>query len=193
MEKLKELTHFITNISELWNSQDFNKILQEVKQKLADSAIPLEEWNVNLNDIDGPGIYCFWYEGDKLPFEKFKKNYLIDGKALSLSKPYKKWYDQDKTPIAIDNDSVKAYSFYLGKREGVLGRISQHMGAIYSSPSTYGMHLKRNHKLKGQLYVGYWMLPFTIVKPLDKYVLQQVLTFLESELRNELAPWVGKQ
>ena len=172
MEKQEELNHFITNISELWNSQDFNNVLEEVKQKLIDSAIPVEEWSVNQIDKDGPGIYCFWYEGDKLDLKRFKDSYLKDSSELSVSKPTAKWYNMNKSTIPIGNNLVNAYSFYLGKRESVLNRISQHIGTIKSSKSTYGMHLKRNHTLTGKLYVGYWMLPFKIVQPLDKYVLQ---------------------
>ena len=107
--------------------------------------------------------------------------------------PTQKWYETKKSPLVIGEGEVEAYSFYLGKRESVLNRISQHIGTIYSSSSTYGMHLNRNHQLSGKLYVGFWMLPFKKEKRFDKYIIQQVLTFIETELRKELAPWVGKQ
>lgn len=193
MSQSNDLTNFVSNLSEQWDNQDFEKILNEIKNELAGSAVAIQNWKEKDRSMDGPGIYCFWYEGEKLELKDFKEKYLEGSDGLSISKPTSKWYNKNKPSVNISNSSIKAYSFYLGKRESVFKRISQHIGTINSSKSTYGMHLKRNHELEGQLYVGYWMLPFKMVKPFDKYVLQQVLTFLETELRNELAPWVGKQ
>lgn len=193
MSEQEDLRKFMSSVSKLWNSQQFDAVLKDVEKELAVSAIPVENWANNKMTGDGPGIYCFWYEGEKLKLKDFKVKYLEGSDGLSVSKPTSKWYDTNKPSVGIGDSSVKAYSFYLGKREMVLNRISQHVGVIKSSKSTYGMHLKREHQLEGKLYVGYWMLPFEMLKPFDKYVTQQVLTFLETELRNKLAPWVGKQ
>jgi hypothetical protein len=194
------LNDFTANILEVWESLDQSDLLGEVEIALISNATSAIDWQ-DSNCKNRAGIYCFWYSGIEHKYDAFKYQYekIVKSVNYKFSKSYSKWYNhQDIYRTDIKHMSLNnVRSFYLGKREEVKKRISEHIKA--GSPSTYGLHLNRVPDLIKDLSIGYWNIPIEIEQALDsnpkygKYIKQQLLVYIESEMRKKLTPMVGKQ
>ena len=194
------LNNFTENILEVWKSLERSDLLDEVESALITSATSIVEWQ-DLKCKNRAGIYCFWYSGINHKYKDFKSLYekVVPDKNYKFSKSYSKWYNHKKVyRTDIDHlSTLNARSFYLGKREDVKKRITEHIKS--GSHTTYGLHLNRVPQLLEYLSVGYWNIPNEIEVILNanpkygKYVRQQLLVYIESEMRNKLTPMVSKQ
>lgn len=199
MSKLN-LSDFTDQIASSWDLLDKEELLRIVESSLVDTAISINHWP-DKNCLNRPGVYCFWHVGEYLDYTVFNEMYECGKAAYSLSKSYPNLYaESESISIRIKNKNARA--FYIGKRTVLLSRISQHIGVPQRSSKTYGMHLNRlkvnQRTLYDSLYVGYWQLPKEISKKLKrvengKYIIQQLLVFIETEMRKRLKPMVGKQ
>lgn len=191
---------FQKQLENMWESSSFDELLIQVGKQLFTEKKKLSDWKVE--DRDGHGLYAFWIEKENLlPYEQFVKNW-NKTEERKLSQPFKKWYNHEKAKQTPDGQFLFEQGdfrcFYMGKREQVFHRISDHLKA--RSKSTYGLHLDRKGlDLKDKLYVGYWLIPESdaseeYIDPKTRTLVKQhLISYLESELRYYLSPMVGKQ
>ncbi len=174
---------------------DFGKYIDDNTKEVAEY---LRENNItSIEDFDENhkkeiknqfGVYCF--------FIRLKTN-----KTLNKDKFEKEWNNEDfiKYPQIIKDrynfselNNKTFIPFYIGKSEELGKRIFQH---INHSPqiTTYSLKLKEREFLKETLdiRVSWWKLPK--IDTDDKSIKQFIITRIESQLRKELKPWVGKQ
>ncbi|ARN76947.1 hypothetical protein BST97_02435 [Nonlabens spongiae] len=194
----QQYNDFEFSLRKIWSSSNFEKMLIEIAQMLFRTRSDIKDWK-KPNDNDGYGVYAFWYKGGgKIDFETFNTKWSGLEKCSS-SRPYKKWFEtvamkelHRELGLHIQGNSHRC--FYLGKREMIFTRISDHIDG--SSQTTYGLHLNRDGiDFRDQLSVGYWRVPIDVdVKcNTSRMVNQHLISYIESELRYYLSPMVGKQ
>lgn len=189
-QKDKAFENGCEKLAELWGSINFEYLTQLAKDELIEETVPVNNFD-KRSEKDGFGVYCFWIEQDEIPsLEDFKKDWNADRNKLALSQSTKKWFSKNEK---MEN---KYRAFYLGKRENVMNRIEQHINK--SSKTTYGLHLYRNENWKKKMYVSWFKFPPKALEKLKtnngkKELQQLILTYLESKLREEFNPMVGKQ
>jgi len=90
-------------------------------------------------------------------------------------------------------NAQKSYVLYVGKSEDIGKRIKEHI-IQEKSKTTYGLKLI-GRKILEESSIAYnsWLLPESIQVHESKPIKQFLITQLESKLRNNLNPWIGKQ
>ncbi|WP_442845309.1 hypothetical protein [Leeuwenhoekiella sp. H156] len=183
---------FCKQLASVWGSTPFEELLQEAREELL-KPLSLADFKKYNNLDSGYGIYCFWLEQKELDdLKNFKAVWNKTKGTYKITQPTQKWYSKNQ----VAKNGLRP--FYMGKREDVVKRIQEH--AFKSSKSTYGLHLYRNKtEWQDNIFVSYFILPKEALSELsikgneDKYLQQLVLSFLETRLRQEFSPMVGKQ
>lgn len=187
---MNKLESKIINIQAELNSI-FNEFKKPVLIHLLDSSIEVNfnkekiELNTNSKSI---GLYLIQIKPiDNEYFKNFKTNWLNEKKSKFSPNLIQSRFENDK-PITLNN----LYPFYLGKAENIQKRINEHFFHNIDNP-TYSLKLKhKTDLLKSALfYYSYFEINMTDVQ--IKPSIQFIITNLESELRKEINPWIGKQ
>jgi len=198
-----DINQFTSSILAIWNKLNVHELKTDVVSQLSDVVHINNGPYKHCKNL--PGIYCFSYVGESLDFGEFNQRYSnSSNNDYKTSKAYPNCYqDAIENKSIILNNLKEAKCFYIGKNEKVKSRIIQHIGENGGSKSTYGLHLNRlkesQRELYNSLYVGCYHLPPEVIEQLTgngshgKYITQQLITYLETELRKELSPMVGKQ
>ena len=84
------------------------------------------------------------------------------------------------------------FSLYIGKGEKLKNRIDEHLNHP-PTHATYGLKLSKREKFLDdhEIEIGFWHLPE--MPGVSREIKQFIITNLESRLRDELKPWIGKQ
>lgn len=187
---MKTVTDQIIKLDDFWKNIQENIIsdeyLNSIKNKLKENRCSIEE-NSYVNIKNTFGIYVFYIK----PVE-----------AYSLESLTEKWNQKgyDKYPKIVQKRFSKhtdinintEYVFYIGKSEELGSRIKQHI-THKGKTSTYSLKLKgRDFFNKENITFSYWELPLELSK-CSKEIKQFIITQIETELRDRLNPWIGKQ
>jgi translation elongation factor EF-G len=181
-------TKFFNDFSESWKNVkcDWKK---EVLAAL-ESQNRTIDFNSETKKIEGIpntfGIYLFQIKPKQdISWKEFEKLWKLDQKNLV------------KTPqLIIDknkhNKAGEWHPLYIGKSEKLIDRISEHcyQGA---DKTTYSLKLSHRKSLLSNAEISYNYYSVGTEKEYNKAVLQFVITNLESEIRKEIKPWIGKQ
>lgn len=177
------LEEFGLKVSKDWKGLNKKAIILEIRRSFAITK------KLIYSDFDIPnqfGIYAF--------FIKPNENY-SDIESLEVAwniKSFRKFPNVVKKRFSISESKDGWFPFYIGKSEKLGSRINEHL-KHHSQHSTYGLKLKyRASFLKNnQIEVGYWCLPE--MSDVSNEIKQFIITNLESQLREEMKPWIGKQ
>lgn len=183
--RVEYLQHFGLNIAEKWKALPFEDILAEIKESIETTRnnYPQSIHNIK-NDF---GIYAFFIQ----PNEKFSTvERLIE---VWNQEGFRKYPKVVKKRFAAQECCSQGwYSFYIGKGEKLKNRVFEHLNHD-ATQATYGLKLKDRESFldNNNIEVGYWHLPKMPGVPRE--IKQFIITNMESRLRDELKPWIGKQ
>jgi hypothetical protein len=187
---MNKLVTKIINIQEDLNSI-CNEYIKPVKKHLLESSIEVNineekiEINTNSKSI---GLYLIQIKPiDNEYFKHFETNWLNEKKSKFSPNLIQSRFENNK-PITLNN----LYPFYLGKAEDIQKRINEHFFHNIENP-TYSLKLKHKTDLikSALFYYSFFEINMTVGQ--NKPSIQFILTNLESELRKEINPWIGKQ
>ncbi|WP_100613628.1 GIY-YIG nuclease family protein [Confluentibacter citreus] len=187
---MKEIIKFTKDFESKWRttieSINTNNGLKSIIDSFDDNrkSINSENYNKVLKKF---GIYIFYIKPIK-PYDlEILKN---DWKQFGYDKYPKISEKRFKSIMPIDVD--KWYPFYIGKAENLGDRLKQHITHKENTP-TYGLKLNgRDYFNAHNIEYSFWELPDELVNT-KKEIKQFLMTQLETKLRNQLKPWIGKQ
>ena len=84
------------------------------------------------------------------------------------------------------------YPLYVGKREDLNSRITEHLNKP-SNLNTYALRLSHRGKLLEDAEIRFFFQEVCEFNAVYQREIQYVLTSLESEIRKDRNPWIGKQ
>ncbi len=181
---MTELIKFSSSVTEQWEGLAQSEILLEIRESFRKT-----KYNYTCESPDIPnefGIYAFFIKPNTKngTIEELEKIWNTDG-FDKFPKIIKKRYS-----TANGNDGW--YNFYIGKSEKLQRRIFEHCSHHPTHP-TYGLKLKEREEFfkNNEIQIGYWLLPD--MPEADKKIKQFIITNLESALREEMQPWIGRQ
>ncbi|MCL7765065.1 hypothetical protein MPF19_16700 [Polaribacter sp. Z014] len=160
--------------------------LDSIKNKLKEKQSSIDEINF-INIKNTFGIYIFYIKPkEAYTLKTLTKNWTQNGYnnyPKIVQKRFNK-YNQ----IKIDTE----YVFYIGKSEKLGARIKEHI-THKGKTATYSLKLEGRASFnKENISFSYWELPIELAN-CTKEIKQFIITQIETELRNKLNPWIGKQ
>jgi len=181
MEKLIE--DFAVNFTKKWNTLNKEEILKSVLNSFMTTRISCNSEKLIPNQF---GIYAF--------FIKPNENYR-DIESLEVAwniESFRKFPKVVKKRFGVSEPKDGWFPFYIGKSEKMSSRINEHLNH-HCQHATYGLKLKERVTFlkNNQIEVGYWTLPE--MPDVPREIKQFIITNLESQLREEMKPWIGKQ
>ena len=187
---MKEIIEFARGFETIWEETKqkikTNDSVETIFKKLELEKKPISE--MFYSEIENTfGVYIF---------------YIKPTKKYNLSSLKQDWNDKAyiKYPNIIQTRFEKhlpiktstQYPFYIGKSEKLGSRVRQHINQE-KDKTTYGLKLKgRRYFNIENITFSYWKLPEELAN-CTKEIKQFIITQIESELRNKLNPWIGKQ
>lgn len=167
--------------------------IDEVLNQLEQNRSPLNSKFSEIGDLDieknSWGVYVFYIE-PKEPIETYERLcelWITDSKdnKLMSPKPIKGRFNL----IGCDTPAC----FYLGKSENLRHRISQHIHQK-TAASTYGLKLSAHDRLHENNLFSYSYCTLKVNPGKEYYEsMKFLLVTLESHLRRDLKPLIGKQ
>jgi hypothetical protein len=182
---MRDLKNFAEQFDEEWKSLLDENILREIQENLLASRRKEQKELKNLrNDF---GIYAFYIKPKNTYscVEDLKNNWNIDG--------FKKYPKVVKKRFEVQEPCEAGwFSLYIGKGEKLKNRIDEHLNHP-PTHATYGLKLSKRVKFldDNDIEIGFWHLPE--MPGVSREIKQFIITNLESRLRDELKPWIGKQ
>ena len=181
----KELRGFAEKFDQQWKSILDGNILEEIQVRL------LEGRNKNVNELVGLhndfGIYAFYVK------PKVKYSCVEDLKKIWEIEGFRKYPKVVKKRFEVQEPCETGwFCLYIGKGEKLKKRIEEHL-YHHTTHATYGLKLKDREQFldDNEIEVGYWHLPE--MPGVSREIKQFIITNLESMLRDEMKPWIGKQ
>jgi hypothetical protein len=160
--------------------------LDLIKTELKEKQRSIDE--INYKDVKNTfGVYIFY----------IKPKVAYNLKTLNKNWSEKGFYKypkiiQKRFSKHLNINTNHEYVFYIGKSEKLGSRIREHI-THGKTVSTYGLKLKeRVYFNKQNITFSYWELPEELER-CTKEIKQFIITQIESELREQWNPWVGKQ
>jgi len=176
---------FIQKLQKDWTNLKPN-VMNEALGKLENEVIEINFSQEKLSEIPKAcGVYLF-------------QIYLNQGVDISEFKSeFEKNWKLDKSPRIIASrfkitETGVWYPLYVGKAENLSNRINEHCFQDEKKP-TFGLKLKHRKELLDKVKIGYSYYKIVDKDKSHKEAIQFVITNLESAIRKELNPWIGKQ
>lgn len=173
-------------------------VITAVLERLKDHTVwldwPTPSQGTSNGQKNEAGLYVFWLDGGKDEINDFKKVWETQEKPIIKSRPkiiarrFNVWVNN-----RLENNNAGKTGripMYLGKTKSLSSRIEQHI-SHRADRSTYSLKLKESPDLK-QFRIGYstWRVPSKSIAYID---IAWMLQILESGVRNELKPFIGRQ
>lgn len=135
------------------------------------------------------GVYYFelkfyktWPFNSGAEFAEFWKNSLMEGNSSKIN--------HKRIPSIIEKEHW--YPLYVGKREDLNSRITEHLYKP-SNLNTYALRLNERSKLLEHAEIRFYFQEVCLFNKEYQSEIQYILTSLESEIRKSKEPWIGKQ
>ncbi len=182
---IQELETFAYELNEKWKKLPKVDILKNIEEHVHNSR---SKNFADLHDLKNDfGIYVFFIKPGKYfsNTEQLEKLWNLDG--------FKKYPKIVKKRFMMQQCCDAGwFTFYIGKGEKLKNRVQEHINHN-ATHATYGLKLKdRKQFLKeNDIEIGYWHLPE--MREVPREIKQFIITNMESALRDEMLPWIGKQ
>lgn len=179
---------FLKELTLLWGDSK-EKLIKEAKEELMSQQNQIDFSKEAIKEIPiSFGIYLFQVKPVKeVTLEDLLEIWEDDNRKLGKTpKPIKSRF--------VYNKEEQYQPFYLGKAENLSKRINEHCFQE-SHKTTYGLKLKWRERLRNEMEINYnyYPIPFDSDSVVGNSPIQFLITNLESEIRKEIKPWVGKQ
>ncbi|ALM21994.1 hypothetical protein AAT17_12505 [Nonlabens sp. MIC269] len=159
--------------------------IDTIKSQLYNNKKPIDQFIKGISNI--PGVYAFFIKPKSPSFKTEFEDIWLNNEIKKYPKVVKSRFNNTQ------EISDGFYTFYLGKSEKVDSRVHEH---IFHGPekTTFSLKLnaRKNFLIQYELYYSKFEFPELAAVP-DKAITQFIITRIESQLRNKMNPWVGKQ
>jgi len=181
---MNELIKFSRSVTVQWEGLPQAEILSVIQESFKKTKC---NYTCELLNIQNSfGIYAFFIK------PKVKNGTIQELEKIWNTKGFEKFPKIIKKRYSTKKGDNGWFNFYIGKSEKLQRRIFEHCDH-HSKHPTYGLKLKEREEFfeNNEIQIGYWLLPD--MSGADKKIKQFIITNLESALREEMQPWVGKQ
>ena len=182
---IEELQAFANDVNKKWKAFPKVQALERIIEDIQNSRnSKLEELTDLKNDF---GIYVFFIK-PSIPFsnaEQLEKLWKEEG-FKNYPQIVKKRFE------AQECCEAGWFNLYVGKGENLKRRVEEHLNH-HSNHATYSLKLKERKVFlnENEIEIGFWHLP--PMPEVPREIKQFIITNMESQLRDKMQPWIGKQ